>query len=66
MRKPAFWKALFNHQGQTCAKVFMEHGWNQLKVPIKGSLLDSHSLSADQTTSGIGPPSERIVTVCIG
>jgi hypothetical protein len=35
---------------------------------LKGrkGLLADESLSADQTTSGIGPPSERIVTVCIG
>jgi hypothetical protein len=54
-----FGKALFNHQGETCAKAFLRPGRR------KGSLADE-SLSADQTTSGIGPPSEGIVTVCIG
>jgi hypothetical protein len=33
--------------------------------PRQGLLADDKSLSAAQTTSGGGPPSERIVTVCI-
>jgi hypothetical protein len=56
---------------------FLERGYLTIKAGLaqklfwdlearKELLADDESLFADQTTSGIGSPSEGTVTVCIG
>jgi hypothetical protein len=60
VRKPAFLeRGYLTIKGRLAQKLF----WN---LEGRKGLLADESLSADQTTSGIGPPSEGIVTVCIG